>query len=163
MKIALQLPAPILDEVQTDLSRPHSFAAERVGFLLCSAYSPAYRSLVLVANRWMPVSDDHYLDNPRVGACIGPAAFRKVLAAVHMSRESVIHVHRHEHRGTPAFSQIDMRSMSEFVPSFFNASPLTPHGAIVLSHDSATGAIWESRDDRPKQFSRFQIVNTSGN
>jgi hypothetical protein len=158
MKIYLRALSGLLREMHADLSRPHSFALERVGFLTCGIAEISSADVLLLAQTWHTVDDGDYIDEPTVGACIGPAAFRKILQTVHRSPASILHVHRHDHTGQPGFSQTDVRSMREFVPGFFNACPSRPHGALVLSHDAAVGAIWLSRDSVPTPVRRFEFV-----
>lgn len=158
MNVRLRLLKTSLHTIHDDLSRPHAFAAERVGFLSCSAAHLHDGNLLLVGEQWHAVDDEDYVDEPRVGACIGPAAFRKVLQSAYREPASILHVHRHEHRGIPRFSPIDERSMREFVPGFFNACRSHPHGALVLSHDSAAGAMWISPGTSPVELKRFELI-----
>jgi len=136
----------IAAEMQLDLSRSHPFAAERVGFLtVCSNMSRAADCLI-VAKKWISVADEDYVRARHVGACIGPAAFRKVLEYAYFSDVGIFHVHRHDHCGVPRFSRVDLMSMRDFIPSFFNARPHQVHGAIVLSLNSSAGVFRAQRD-----------------
>ncbi len=158
MNIRLRLPQTLLSEIHTDLSRPHPRAAERVGFLTCGSTNVDGRDLLLLAQAWHVIDDSNYLDDPSVGACIGPVAFRRILQNVYRQPASIIHVHRHEHAGRPQFSRTDVRSMHEFVPSFFNACPTRPHGALVLSHDRANGMIWVRADSAGQPIEIYELV-----
>jgi hypothetical protein len=158
MNIRLRALMGILREIHADLSRPHPFAFERVGFLTCGIAEFHSTELLLLAQTWHTIDDADYLNDPSVGACIGPTAFRKILQAAHQSTETILHVHRHDHRGQPAFSALDAQSMREFVPGFFNACPSRPHGAIVLSYDAGIGAIWMRPDSVPIPIHRFEFV-----
>jgi hypothetical protein len=142
MNIVLRMLRPLLQQIHEDLSRPHPFAAERVGFLTSGVASLAEPGLLLLGENWHPVADEDYLQDAKVGACIGGGAFRKIFQIAYRQPIAILHVHRHDHRGKPGFSFTDERSMREFVPGFFNACRSRPHGALVLSHDSAVGAIW---------------------
>lgn len=158
MSARLRIPASQLAEIHRDLDRSHPFALERVGFLICGAATLPGDEVLLCAQDWMPVDDNHYIDDPRAGATIGPAAFRKVLELVYNRPSTVLHLHRHEHRGVPGFSRTDSLSMAQFVPGFFNACSTHPHGAVVLSHDAAAGAIWLRKSARPVPIRRFDFI-----
>jgi hypothetical protein len=147
--------------VRHDLHRRHPFAAERVGFLLCRAGSLTGDGLVILAGGYHSVEDDDYLDDPKVGAMMGPAAIRKGMQRAYNGGAQDIglfHVHMHEHRGVPGFSRVDLTESMKFVPDFFNAVPAMPHGAIVLSLDRAVGLCWRKRGNSPVAIDRFASV-----
>jgi hypothetical protein len=151
----------LLQSVRRDLHCPHPFAAERVGFLLCRAGRLTKDGLVVLAAAYHAVEDDDYLDDPRVGAMMGPAAIRKAMQRAYNSGSrdiSLFHVHMHEHRGLPGFSRVDLSESNKFVPDFFNAVPSMPHGAIVLSLDRAVGICWRRREDQVLPIDRFVSV-----
>ena len=58
---------------------------------------------------------------------------------------ALFHVHSHGGRGFPQFSGVDIRENAKFIPDFFKVAPQMPHGAIVLSSDSARGQMWVER------------------
>jgi hypothetical protein len=157
MKIHLRLLQALLEEVRTDLARIHPFAYERVGFLTCGA---AYSGddLLLLGQQWHRVADDDYINDSRAGATIGGNAFRQVLQLIYSAPQTLIHVHVHDHSGPPRFSRTDERSIREFVPGFFNACPTYPHGALVLSQDSARGSLWLGQDSIPHAIERIDVV-----
>ena len=127
--------------VRGDLSRPHPFAAERVGFIsIRAASTPRY--LVLLADGYHPVADGDYVDDPSVGAMMGHDAIRKALDLALLQPLGMFHVHLHEHVGHPSFSPVDLAGQADFVPDFFKVRPRLPHGAIVLSHDHAVARAW---------------------
>lgn len=158
MKTHLKIPGSLLHEIHEDLSRPHKFAAERAGFLTCGISGDGGGGHVLLANRWHSVADEDYVDNPRVGAAIGGGAFRKILQYAYSNPVSILHIHRHDHRGAPRFSPTDLRSASEYVPSFFNVQRAMPHGIVVLSLDHAAGQVWEFGQSTARQIDVFQVV-----
>lgn len=158
MNVHLRLAQSLLDATHDDLSRLHAFAAERVGFLCCGVARLIDRDLLLLGESWHSVADEDYVQDPRVGACIGGGAFRKIFQVAHREPVAILHVHRHDHHGQPEFSLTDERSMREFVPGFFNACPSRPHGALVLSHDSAAGAIWLKSNGPPHPLHIVDVV-----
>jgi hypothetical protein len=157
MKSSVRIAESLLSAIHLDLSRSHPFAGERVGFMTCDIAARSHIGFSLIARAWHPVADEDYLSDSTVGATIGPAAFRKILERIYGIPQSLFHVHRHEHRGSPRFSPIDARSMRDFVPGFFNACRDRPHGAIVLSLDSAFGCIWESGNGPIQTLEQLQV------
>lgn len=161
MKVQLRLLTSLFEQAHRDLSRRHPFAAERVGFLTCGVAETPTRDLLLLGHRWHVVHDDDYMHDATVGACIGPPAFRRILQFAHAERVSILHVHRHEHRGVPRFSNVDAISMRDFVVGFVNACPSRPHGAVVLSNDSATGVVRFPGRSTLVQITGFEIVGVA--
>ncbi len=141
MKTIFKMTGQFLKNVRHDLARPHRFAAERVGFISIRAAKTA-NALVLLAEGYHPVADDDYLNDPSVGAMMGQEAIRKALNLALLQSVGMFHVHMHEHTGRPRFSRTDLREQLKFVPDFFKVCRQLPHGAIVLSHDHATGRVW---------------------
>lgn len=156
----VKISAELLAQVRADLRRRHAFAAERVGFLFAGV-AASEAGVVLLCREYMPVADEHYIDDPRVGAMMGETAIRKALQHAMQSRSAALHVHEHGHRGRPGFSGIDIRENAKFVPDFFKVAPFAPHGALVLSHDSAAGQFWEKRGSVAAPISRFTSVGAA--
>lgn len=127
--------------VRSDLMLPHPFAHERVGFITARA-ARGLDHLVLLAENYHPVTDDDYLPDPTVGAMLGQEALRKALELALLTPVSVLHVHMHMLGRRLWFSNIDLREQRRFVPDFFKVRPNMPHGAIVLSPQSAAGRVW---------------------
>jgi len=149
MNVHFKTPLGFFDTVRADVRRPHTFAAERVGFVLAGA-AAAGPDVLLLARGYLPVEDGDYLYEPRVGAMIGPAGIRKALQEAYRTCSGLFHIHMHEHRGQPLFGSIDRRESSRFVPSFFNASPKVPHGVLLLSADAACGLVWVTPKAGPR-------------
>lgn len=131
----------LLREVRGDLSRPHPFAAERLGFISVRA-AYARSCLIIFAEGYHSLADEDYVDDPTVGAMMGQEAIRKALNVALLQPVGMFHVHMHEHEGHPAFSRTDLSEQPKFIPDFFKIRRDMPHGAIVLSHDRAAGRIW---------------------
>jgi len=158
MSTTLKLLEGHLSEIHADLSRPHQFAAERVGFLTAGMHRAGSEVVTLLASRWHVVADEDYIENPLVGASIGSGAFRKILQYGYFNPVCIFHVHRHDHRGRPEFSDIDVESACQYVPSFFNVCRDHPHGVIVLSLDSASGFVWMPGNTKPECIARFDVI-----
>lgn len=157
MNVVFKVPKGLLRSIHQDLSRPHRFAHERVGFIVCrNAISP--KSSILLAESYQTVDDADYLYAPTVGAMMGPNAIRKALQFAYKEPVSMFHVHRHEHKGPPRFSRLDLQESAKFIPDFWNVRPGINHGAIVLSQDSMFGLAWDPTDRIPKAIAEFVVV-----
>lgn len=157
MKTSLKIPKAFLDGIHVDLSRAHKFAHERVGFIACSLSKTADGQM-LMANTYLPVADDDYEDVPKVGAMMGSAAIRKALEYAYNHPVSIFHVHRHDHRGRPQFSKIDVSEGAKFIPDFWNVSANLPHGLLVLSKNAATAAVWDPSTKSPRYVEEICII-----
>jgi hypothetical protein len=133
----LRITQLLWEGVQSDLSRPHAFAFERVGFLACGVADAGPQEIYLLAHKYLLVADDEYVRDDSVGARIGGSAFRMALSYCHQHPVVMLHVHRHDHRGTPRFSNLDSQEYARFLPSFWNVRADFPVGALLLSFDSA--------------------------
>ncbi|MDB5388768.1 MAG: hypothetical protein JWM11_4414 [Planctomycetaceae bacterium] len=145
--------------IQDDLRRPHRFAAERVGFIACRCGEDS-TGLVVVAHDYLPVADEHYLRDNTVGAMMSADAIRGALQHSLTNKVSIFHVHDHGGMGIPGPSRTDTREWANFVPNFWNIQPELPHGALILSDDSALGYCWIPRGDQPVLIDRFTIVGS---
>ena len=88
---------------------------------------------------------------------MGQEAIRKALNVALLQPVGMFHVHMHGHKGPPGFSRTDLTEQVHFVPDFFKVRKDMPHGAIVLSHDRATGRVWLN-PDRVLDISEFNVV-----
>lgn len=157
MKILFRIPQGLLRQIHADLDRPHAFAAERVGFISCRQ-SLLSDGMAILAQGYHSVSDLDYVDNPKFGAMISGAAFRKMLSLAYKEPVNIFHVHRHECLGKPGFSRADLAESQKFIPDFWKVRPGISHGIIVLSHDSAQGLWWDPEDRRPKPINEIQVI-----
>lgn len=157
MKIHFKIKKRLLDEVRADLSRPHPFAAERLGFVACRP-SAGRAELLILAHSYLTVPDDWYIDDPAYGCVFGPNAILEAMQFSKTNEASMFHVHLHDHRGLPWFSRTDLRESKKFVPDFWNVSPLLPHGTLVLSQDRAAGLCWYPGDTKLNRISKLSRV-----
>lgn len=147
-----------IQEVRRDLSRPHAFAHERVGFITVRAASGA-DGLVLLAEKYYPVADGEYVRDNTVGAMIGQEALRKALELALLQGVGVFHAHMHFPSARLSFSSTDLREQAKFVPDFFKVCPQMPHGAVVLNDKALAGRIWTA-PSHVKNIDEFNIVGT---
>jgi hypothetical protein len=136
----LRVPQALLDQMRTDLRRPHDFASERVGILLARE-AEGHGDKLLLAWRYEPVHEHEYIDDRCVGARINREVIRRMLSYA-LSGESVLHVHLHEHSGRPGFSFVDEKNLQELIPSFRAVAPQCIHGALLLSADHGIAWGW---------------------
>lgn len=158
MRVIFRITADLLSVVRADLARPHPFAFERVGFIPCRFGALRPSGLVILAAGYRPVADGDYLEAAGYGALMGPAAIRTALEHAYNQPVGMFHVHVHAHRGAPTFSNIDVRETARFVPDFFNVRGSVPHGAVVLSLDSACGRVWLPTPRRSITITDFAVV-----
>ncbi len=161
MKIEFRLTVNLLDRIHKQLSLPHSFAAERVGFISCGVSELPHNGLLILGESYLPVADNDYIDSPHYGALMGSSAIRKALQFSYKNCKTMFHVHRHEHEGNPHFSSIDLRESEKFIPDFWKVQPNMPHGIIVLSHNSMSGLCWYPNNAKPKPIKIFSIIKQS--
>ncbi len=160
MKLTLKITGGLLAAVRSDLSRPHAFAHERVGFI-SAGLSSLGSDVLLIARSYRPVVDQDYLDDPSVGAMMGPEAIRKALQWAMGEGHAMLHVHTHGGCGIPGFSSIDVRENAKFVPNFHKVAPKCAHGALVLSDDAARGQVWLERGCTPTPIDAFVEIGNS--
>jgi hypothetical protein len=158
MKVMLKITEKLLHTVIKDLNRRHAYALERVGFLLCRPESLPKGGLAIFAGEFHSVADEDYLDDQTSGAVMGSDAIRKALQVSYNRNASMFHVHIHEHEGKPCFSTTDKNETSRFVPDFWHVQPSLPHGAIVLSKDSAFGQCWIPGEKKSHEITEFVSV-----
>jgi len=158
MNIQFKITRDLVNQVRADLKRPHPYAAERVGFISCRVGALPAGGVVVLAHDYLPVPDEDYIQDDTVGAMMGPAAIRMAMQYAHKQSAGMFHVHMHDHRGAPWFSQIDLSEYAKFVPDFWNVRPEMPHGALVLSLDSVAGACLIQTTRKMVRISNITIV-----
>jgi hypothetical protein len=157
MKVNFRITSALLATVRIDLSRPHAFAHERVGFI-SAGLAATHDDLIAIAREYRPVADEDYLRDNSVGAMMGPDAIRKALQWAMDSGAALFHVHTHGGNGVPGFSGVDIRENAKFVPDFFKVTPQMPHGSIVLSDNAARGQVWVERKGQPLTIDTYTEV-----
>lgn len=158
MNLTFRITDLLLRTIHTDLSRPHAFAAERVGFLTCGVGALPGSGLAIYASTYHPVIDEDYVDDRGVAAMLGPAAFRRILQLAYREPTSVFHVHRHDHDGLPSPSHVDERESARFIPDFWKVCPNHPHGILVLSLNSMYGRVWHPYSREILPFTAYKVV-----
>jgi hypothetical protein len=143
VRIEVKVVGPLYREILRDLARPHSFAAERVGFVFGRIGSLASRGKVILLTRYHSIPDNQYIDDATVGARIGSEALIWATQAVYhgrSAREGIFHIHLHGHRGETSMSSVDSREIRRLMPGFQSVGANAAHGIIILSMDH--GSSW---------------------
>jgi hypothetical protein len=145
MKVELRIPRDLYEEILADLRRKHPFASERVGFVFGKIGLVDEGSRVVLLHRYRPVKDEHYLNDPTVGAYIGPAAMAQAMTDVYdgiPSREGIFHIHLHDGSGRADMSPTDRRELPPMIPGFRAVGTEAAHGIIILTRDHGTAWVW---------------------
>lgn len=151
----------LYNQVVADLLRYHPFAAERVGFLMGRFGTTGEDPTSILLTQYRTIPEDHYLDDPKVGARIGPKALATAMQLVHAGRKSgegIFHIHLHGHRGETRMSRTDQREIPGLLPGFRAVNPLVPHGIIILSLDHGSGWSWSPHTDSPTQVDFISVI-----
>lgn len=159
MKVHLKLTSSLLRGIQSDLRRPHPVAFERVGFVACRGGWTDDGGVVLIARQFLPVDDVEYAEDEHVGARITAQAIRLALQHAYREPDCMLFVHEHAHTGEPRPSRVDSDCWRELVPNFWHVRPSLPHGALILSEDSAFGMLWVPGVQQPALITDFTIVS----
>jgi hypothetical protein len=151
MNVAIKMIGRLYDEIRRDLERPHPFAFERVGFVFGKLGTAAAGGSLVLLTRYHAIPDDHYIDDPTVGARIGPDAMTWAMQAVYHgrpTREGIFHIHMHGCTGETGMSRTDTREVPPMIPGFRSVGREAAHGIMILSldHGSAWVCLPGSRD-----------------
>jgi hypothetical protein len=151
----------LYNQVLADLNRRHPFAAERVGFLIGRFGAMGDLPASVLLTHYRPIPDDHYIDDPKVGARIGPKALTAAMQAAYAGRKSaegIFHVHLHNHRGETRMSMTDQREIPGLLPGFRAVNPSAPHGIIILSLDHGSAWVWSPKGTGPVQANSISVI-----
>jgi hypothetical protein len=148
MKPSLRIPASLYRGMFEDLQRPHTYAAERVGFLFAVPDVRDEPPSVLLGVSYWAVPDDGYVNDPHVGAKINEATIRHAMQLAFTDAFAAFHVHMHDWPGRPSFSPLDEREYERLIPCFGAAVPNVPHGSLVVGPDAVCGKYWSRKQGR---------------
>ena len=158
MSCVVRVPEALTERVRADLRRPHPFAFERVGFLHARVSRVDNSNWLVLPYAFYAVPDGQYIRDDLVGARIDGASIRTQMERALESGVTVVHVHLHEHRGRPRFSSTDREGHGPLLRALHNAESNVPHGAMVLSQDSAIAVFRTPGDDSLRLASKIAIV-----
>jgi len=158
MTLIFRMRSDLAESVRADLRRPHPFAFERVGFICARVAQHSSDGLLILGYGYHTVDDEDYIDDPSVGAMMGSSAIRRALEIAYINKVSMIHVHLHDHKGSPRFSSVDLTESAKFMPNFFHVVAHLPHCAVVLSADRAIGLCWRPGRAKPSYIDEITEV-----
>jgi hypothetical protein len=156
MNLTLRIPQTVLAIARRDLSRPHPFARERIGFFRCRLTA---RPDLVVITGYDSVADDQYVEDSNASACIGSVAIQTALQRILTHKVGQIHVHLHEHRGVPGPSSTDSANQPRLVASFRNLDANLPHGSMILSNTHAWGKFAVPGRHRLEELKSISVVS----
>ncbi|MDA3925251.1 MAG: ThiF family adenylyltransferase [Kiritimatiellae bacterium] len=137
METQLKITRPLFERVHEDLSCPHQFAWERVGYLLCNSRDA--KQTKLIAFDYVPVPDEFYVEDDTCGARFTSDAVRLGMSLALEHKCSVLHVHVHALGAYP--SKTDKEELPGVAQSIVNASSSNTHGWLILSKTTAYGEL----------------------
>lgn len=142
MTIHLKIPRALYTSIRADLVRPHSFAAERVGFARARLGTGEGDNRLVLLTGYTPVADTNYIDDPKSGARIDATAIREAMQTILEEEVGLFHVHLHDFPGVPGLGRMDQREIPELIKTFRATGPKYPHGILLLSSDSLSSWVW---------------------
>ncbi len=158
MKTEIKFTGELYAEIIRDLTRPHPFAAERIGFVFGRMGSLGQ---LILLNRYHSIPDEQYVNDPTVGARIGREAMTWAMQAVYQSRparEGIFHIHLHGHKGETRMSRVDSHEIPKLLPGFQSMGRDAAHGIIILSLDHGSGWIWHPGNKEPLHTDSVNII-----
>ena len=158
MSWCLRISKALIEQIRSDLKRPHSHAAERVGVVFAQMGNVQGKELLLLPTRYEPVLDQEYIEDRFVGARIGSAPIRRAMQTILSEGLGAFHVHTHEHRGRPRFSRVDLQHLPPLVQSFRSVGPRLAHGALLLSDDQCACLVWLPGKSESSADGRIAVV-----
>lgn len=156
MTIKVRISRRLLDEVRADLSRPHPFAAERVGFLY-GRLAGADAALVLMTG-YEPVADDRYINDPWSGARIDSQAIRSAMQGVLDHGQGCFHVHMHHWPGRPVLSRMDAEEIPPVVTGLRRVGLAHAHGIVLLHAEECAACVWLPGKDDAVEAESVSVV-----
>jgi hypothetical protein len=158
MNVQVRLLRTLLDQMRSDLSRPHPFAFERVGFLRARVGNRNGEPLLVLLADYVPVPDDEYIRDPNCGARINGVAIRRAMQHVLNDGHGMFHVHMHPRPGRPALSRIDIADLPRIVSSFHAVGPQAAHGILVLTPDQCRAWVQAPNQKGLNDAARVSVI-----
>jgi hypothetical protein len=158
MNIRIRIARRLYEQVRADLSRPHPFAAERVGFLFGRLGNAGTDDPLILMTAYSSLADARYIDDPLAGARIDSQAIRGAMQQVLNRGDGVFHTHSHDWPGKPYFSRLDRQELPRLIPSFQAVGPSQAHGLFLLSPNQCTAEVWLPGAAEPVEAGRITVV-----
>ncbi len=144
-----------------DFVRPHPFAAERVGFASGRWGSLDGDARLILLTRYFSIPNDHYIEDPDVGARINSDAITAAMQAAYYGRpkrEGIFHVHLHQHRGETRPSKTDWCEIPKMMPGLQAVGRQGAHGIVILSNDHGSAWVWLPGREEPIAADRISVI-----
>lgn len=120
--------------IREDLSRPHRFAHERVGFVSSRYVKLDKNNFLIFLTDYLPVSDEDYIPDTTVGARINGNAIRKAMQHTLDIKNGMFHVHIHPFNQIPDLSYTDRKEIPPVIQNFRNVDESVVNGILLLSN-----------------------------
>lgn len=130
------IPKELKETINTDLSRSHNHAYERVGFVLTRTHWTGNKVIIL-AYDYRSVTDEDYIRDDDVGARINSKAIKRAIEIAYSENCGIFHVHSHNHFGKPTESQSDSDGIRPMMESISRINKKQLFGYLILSQSSA--------------------------
>ena len=140
-KVTIRIPDELCQQIRKDLDRKHDFAYERLGFAIGKSKELHDDDELIIITDYIPVDDDHYIEDNSVGARINSDAIRNAMQIAMNKKCSIFHIHEHHGTGTPTFSFTDLNELPRIVDAMINANPKNIHGLLLLSEDGINATV----------------------
>ncbi len=140
-KVTIRISKSLCDQIRKDLSRPHKFAFERVGFVIGYSTSISENEDLICISEYIKIDDDNYIKDNTVGARINSDAIRKGMQIAMNKKCSVFHVHVHLGKETPEFSLTDLEELPKIAEAMVNANSRNVHGVLILNSNGANAIL----------------------
>ena len=121
--------------MRANLSRPHPFAAEWVGFLYGRLASAGADSALVLMTGYEPVADERYINDPWSGARIDSQAIRGAMQGVLDRGQCGFHVRMHHWPGRPILSRVDAEEIPSVVTGLRRVGLVHAHGIVPLHQE----------------------------
>lgn len=146
------------EKIDIDLSKKHSYAYERVGFVLTRTHWIGEKAIVL-AYDYKPVADEDYIKDDDVGARINSRAIKKAIEIAYSENCGIFHVHAHCHLEKPIESSSDIAGIKPMMESISRIGKKQLFGYVILSENSALCKIKSPSD---KSFIEASVYSEVG-
>ena len=158
MNIKARILRNLLQEVRANLSRPHPFAAEWVGFLYGRLASAGADSALVLMTGYEPVADERYINDPWSGARIDSQAIRGAMQGVLDRGQCGFHVRMHHWPGRPILSRVDAEEIPSVVTGLRRVGLVHAHGIVPLHQEECASWVWLPGNDNAIEADSVSVV-----
>lgn len=157
-KVTLRISQELCNKIKKDLSRPHKFAYERVGFVIGNSKTISEDEDIICLSEYIAIDDDHYIKDESVGARINEDAIRNAMQIAMNRKCSIFHVHVHYGEGTPEFSLTDLDELPNIADAMVNANSSNVHGVLLLNSNGANAVLRIKKSKGNVQLKKVAVV-----